>query len=180
MATLVYGMNQSLDGYVAAVDGTLVLPPPAPELFQHFVDQVRGQVGCLYGRRLYEVMRYWDEDQPDWDAGDRAFAAAWRALPKWVVSRTLKTLGPNATLINEDVEGKVRRLKAEVAGEIQVGGPELAHSLGALGLIDGYWLYFHPEVTGPGKPFFAGPRPPLRLTEVLRLGEVVRLSYAPA
>jgi len=85
------------------------------------------------------------------------FAAAWRAQPKWVVSRSLKSVGPNATLVEEDIEAVIRGLKDELAGEIEVGGPDLARSLTELGLIDEYRLYFRPVVFGHGKPFFAGP-----------------------
>lgn len=57
--------------------------------------------GSIYGRRMYDVMRYWDDDQPDWDAVDRDFATAWRATPKWVVSRTLESVGSNTTLVDD-------------------------------------------------------------------------------
>ncbi len=97
---------------------------------------------------MYEIMRYWDDDLPDWDAEDRDFAAAWRSQPKWVVSRSLKSVGPNATLVADDVEAVIRRLKAELAGEIDVGGPDLARSLTEAGLIDEYRLYLHPVVLG--------------------------------
>jgi len=176
MAKLVFGMNQSLDGYV---DHTATAPSPA--LFRHFIEQARDQVGSVYGRSLYEVMRYWDEDHPEWDAEQRDFATAWRRQQKWVVSRSLKSVGPNATLVGDDLEAAIRRLKDELAGEIQVGGPDLARSLTDLGLIDEYRLYFHPIVLGRGKPFFAGPRPPLRLVASDLIGEdVVRLTYVPA
>src|ERR1022692_3076391 len=112
---------------------------------------------------MYEIMRYWDEDLADWDAEDRDFAVAWRSQPKWVVSRSLKSVGPNATLVADDFEKVIRRLKAELDGEIQVGGPVLAQSLTEAGLIDEYRLYLRPVVLGGGKPFFAGPRPPLHL-----------------
>jgi dihydrofolate reductase len=93
----------------------------------------------------------------------------------------LKSVGPNATLVGDDLEAAIRRLKDELAGEIQVGGPDLARSLTDLGLIDEYRLYFHPIVLGRGKPFFAGPRPPLRLVASDLIGEdVVRLTYVPA
>jgi dihydrofolate reductase len=93
-------------------------------------------------------MRYWDEDLPDWDAEDRAFAMAWRSKPKWVVSRSLETVGPNATLIADDVEDAIRGLKAELDGEFDVGGPVLAQSLTAADLIDEYRLYLRPVVLG--------------------------------
>jgi dihydrofolate reductase len=177
MAKLVYALNQSLDGYV---DHTK-LGPPAPGAFRHFIEQVSGLTGLLYGRGLYEVMRYWDEDLPDWDAEDRDFAAAWRSRPKWVVSRTLKSVGPNATLVADDVEMVIRKLKAELAGEIGVGGPNLAQSLSEAGLIDEYQIYLRPVVLGRGKPFFAGPPPPLHLVASDRIaGDVIRLTYVPA
>ena len=176
MAKLVFGMNQSLDGYV---DHMAFAPSPA--LFRHFIEQVRGLTGSVYGRRMYEVMRYWDEDHPEWDAEECDFAAAWRSQPKWVVSRSLKSVGPNATLVADEVEAVITRLKAELAGEIEVGGPGLARSLTDLVLIDEYRLYLHPVVLGRGKPFFAGPRPPLRLVAHDRIGEdVIRLTYVPA
>jgi dihydrofolate reductase len=176
MAKLVFGMNQSLDGYV---DHTAFAP--GPTVFRHFIEQVRNQAGSVYGRRLYDVMRYWDEDHPEWDAAERDFAAAWRSQPKWVVSRSLQSVGPNATLVGNDVEAAIHGLKAQLVGEIGVGGPELARSLSDLGLIDEYRLYLHPVVLGRGKPFFAGPRPRLRLGASDPLGEdVIRLTYVPA
>jgi dihydrofolate reductase len=176
MAKLVFGMNVSLDGYV---DHTRFAP--SPTLFRHFVEEARGQAGSVYGRQMYEIMRYWDDDQPDWNADERAFAVAWRNQSKWVVSRSLESVGPNATLIKGDVEGAIRALKAERDGEIELAGPTLAHSLTELGLIDEYRIYLHPVVLGHGKPFFAGPRPPLRLVSHDRIGEdVIRLAYVPA
>ena len=130
---------------------------------------------------MYEVMRYWDDDHAEWGAEERKFAAAWRSQPKWVVSHSLKSVGPNATLVGDDVEAAIRALKAEADGEIDVAGPELARSLTDLGLIDGYRIYLHPVVLGSGKPFFAGPRPPLRLKASEQMDEdVVRLAYIPA
>jgi dihydrofolate reductase len=176
MAKLVFGLNQTLDGYI---DHTAC--SPSGKLFRHFIDLVRAETGSLYGRRIYEVMRYWDEDQPDWGEEEKTFAAAWRNRPKWVVSRSLKSVGPNATLIGDDLEGAVRKLKAGHSGEIDVGGPTLAHSLTELGLIDEYRIYLHPVVVGQGKPFFAGPRPPLRFVAHEMIDEqVIRLTYVPA
>ena len=176
MARLVFGMNQSLDGYV---DHTAFAPGPA--LFRHFIEQAQGQAGSVYGRRIYEVMRYWDDDHPEWGADEQAFAAAWRKQFKWVVSRSLRSVGRNATLVADDLERAIRALKADVEGEIEVAGPNLAHSLTGLGLIDEYRIYLHPVVIGQGKPYFAGPRPPLRLVANDRMGEdVIRLVYVPA
>jgi dihydrofolate reductase len=176
MAKLVFGMNQSLDGYVDHQEFA-----PGPSLFRHFIEQMRGLTGSVYGRRMYEVMRYWDEDRPEWNADDHDFAMAWRSQPKWVVSRSLKSVGPNATLVGDDIEAVIRDLKTELAGEIEVAGPNLARSLTDLGLIDEYRLYFRPVVLGRGKPFFAGPRPPLRLVASDLIGDdTIRLTYVPA
>jgi dihydrofolate reductase len=176
---LIFGMMQSLDGYVAGAGGELI-PPPGERLSRYFMGSFRALAGVIYGRRMYEVMRYWDDDQPDWDAGDRDFAAAWRAKPKWVASHTLDSVGPNATLIRNDAGAFVRALKARLDGDIDVAGPQLAGSLTALGLIDEYRLYFRPFVLGGGNPYFAGPRPPLRLVGMEVIGEdAVRLTYAP-
>ena len=175
MAKLVFGMNQSLDGYV---DHTAFAP--SPTLFRHFIEEARQQAGSVYGRKMYEIMRYWDDDQPEWNADERAFATAWRRQPKWVVSRSLKSVGPNARLIEDDLERAVRELKAEHDGEIEVAGPNLAQSLTELGLIDEYRIYLHPVVLGHGRSYFAGPRPPLRLIANDRIDEdVIRLIYVP-
>jgi dihydrofolate reductase len=177
VAKLVFGLMQSLDGYV----DHMALGPPRPALSRHFLEVQRGLTGTVYGRRMYEIMRYWDVDQSDWDAEDRAFAAAWRDKPKWVVSRSLKSVGPNATLVADDIEAAMRGLKSRVDGEIHVGGPALARSLTDWGLIDEYRLYFRPVVLGGGTPFFAGPRPPIRLVANEVIGEgAARLTYVPA
>ena len=176
MAKLVFGMNQSLDGYV---DHTAFAP--GPTLFRHFIEEAKGQAGSIYGRKMYEIMRYWDDEHPEWEDAERDFAAAWRKQTKWVASRTLKSVGPNAALLGNDLEAAIRALKAERDGEIEVAGPDLAMSLTALGLIDEYRIYLHPVVIGHGKPYFAAARPPLRLVSHDVMGDgVIRLSYVPA
>lgn len=176
MAKLVFGMNQSLDGYVDHMEFG-----PSPTLFRHFIEEARAQAGSVYGRRVYELMRYWDDEHPEWDEDRRAFAAAWRRQPKWVLSRTLTSVGPNARLVEGDLAVAMRKLKAEHEGEIEVAGPDLARSLTELGLIDEYRIYLHPVVLGHGTPYFAGPRPPLRLMAHDRIDEdVIRLRYVPA
>jgi len=176
MARLIFALNMSLDGYV---DHMAFAPDPI--VFRHFIEDVRSMAGTVYGRRMYEVMRYWDEDHAEWDEAERDYAAAWRSQPKWVVSRSLKSVGPNATLVADNLEATIRELKARLDGEMEVSGPALAASLGELGLVDEYRLYIHPVVLGGGKPFFAAPRPPLRLTASDRIGEdVIRLTYVPA
>ncbi|MBX4889277.1 dihydrofolate reductase family protein [Rhizobium bangladeshense] len=176
MAKLVFGMNQSLDGYVDHMAFA-----PSPVLFRHFIEGTQRLAGSVYGRQMYEVMRYWDEDHPEWDEEQQAFAVAWRKQPKWVASRSLTWVGPNASLVGDDLEGSIRALKTGRDGEIEVAGPDLARSLTDLGLIDEYQIYLHPVVLGHGKPYFAGPRPPLRLVSHDRVdANVIKLTYVPA
>jgi dihydrofolate reductase len=176
MARLVFGMNVSLDGYV---DHTAFAPDPT--LFRHFIEEAQQQTGSVYGRVMYQIMSYWDDEQPGWGADEQAFAAAWRKQQKWVVSRSLQPVGPNARLIEGELVRAIRELKAEQDGEIEVAGPDLAKSLTELGVIDEYRIYLHPVVLGQGTPYFAGPRPRLRLVGHERMsGDVIRLAYVPA
>jgi len=178
MAKLIFGLNVSLDGYV---DHQEFGGAPDAALFRHFIDQTRGLTCIIYGRRMYEVMRYWDEEVPDWGVEERAFATAWQSRRKWVVSGSLISVGPNAVLVADDVQTAIRKLKAELAGEIEVAGPELVQSLTDHGLIDEYRLYFRPFVLGRGTPFAARARPPLRLVASDLIGEdTIRLTYVPA
>ena len=177
MAKLVYELNQSLDGYVDHQK----MGPARPALFRHFIERVRDLTGMVYGRGMYEAMRYWDDDHPDWDAEKRDYASVWRVQPKWVVSRSLRSVGPNTTLIEGDMEAAIRGLKIQLGGEIEVAGPVLAGSLTDLDLIDEYRIYLHPIVLGRGRPFFTGPRPPLRLVANDLIAEdIIRLTYVPA
>jgi dihydrofolate reductase len=173
-------MMQSLDGYIAGPAGGLP-SAPGPILFRHFVEHIRSVDGILYGRRMYEVMRYWDEEQPDWDELEQDFAQAWRSQPKWVASRSLAFVGPNATLVHSDLIDFVANLKSERDGDIDVAGAELANVLSVAGLIDEYRLYFRPYVLGGGKRYFAGSPPPLRLAKQEAIGDdAIRLIYVPA
>jgi dihydrofolate reductase len=107
----------------------------------------------------------------------------WQSNPKWVVSRSLQPndLGPNATLVADDVEGFLRKLKAERDGEIEIAGTLLAQSATEMGLIDEYRIWLHPVVLGQGKPFFAGTAPQFRLLATEQIDDnVLRLSYVPA
>ncbi len=181
MGRFVYGMMQSLDGYIDGPAGNVRLGPPDSTVFRHFVDHVRAVKSILHGRRMYEVMRYWDEDKPGWSENERDFAHAWRSKTKWVASRSLTSVGPNATLVQGDVMDFARKLKAEQEGDIDLAGAEIASVLSAGGLVDEYRLYFRPQVLGAGKPYFMAPLLSLRLRNVNVLGEdVVQLVYVPA
>ncbi len=176
MGRLVVRMNVSLDGYV---DHDRMATGLA--LFRHWVAAVRDVAGGLYGRHVYGLMRYWDDDRPEWTSDQRDFAASWRGQRKWVASRTLASVGPNATLVADDVAAMARRLKADLDGDIAVAGPALAHSLAEAGVVDAWQLYLQPVALGHGRPLFAGPRPPMRLlAHELVAEDVIRLTYAPA
>jgi len=176
MAKLIYGLNQSLDGYV---DHDRFGPDAV--LFRHFIEHTSRITGSVYGGRMYEIMRYWDDDRPEWDDAEREYARAWRDSPKWVASRSHTSVGPNATLLQGELETAIRALKEDHGGEIEVAGPALAAILMPLGLIDEYQIYLHPVVLGSGTPFFKTARPPLRLAGNQSIGEsVVKLTYVPA
>ncbi len=175
MATIVFAINMSLDGYV---DHDRF--GPGPDLFRHWIEAEQRTTASIYGRVTYELMRYWEEDRPGWTADERAFAVAWRANPKWVASRTLREAGPNTTLISGSLEEAVGRLRSELEGEIAVAGPALAWELGQRGLVDEYRLYVHPVVLGTGRPCFPGPVPRLRQVACRPIGQdAVQLVYVP-
>ncbi|GAB3602936.1 dihydrofolate reductase family protein [Microbacterium aureliae] len=181
MARIVYGMLVSLDGFVADPEGVITLPVPGRALHQYFNDLQHDTAVSVYGRRMWQMMRYWGEPDPDRDAVAEEFARAWAETPKVVVSRTLADAPEGVRLIREDPVGAIGALATEVDGVIEVSGPELAASLGRAGLIDEYRLYTQPVVLGEGLPYFAtGFRPELTLVGVETLpDEVVLTRYAP-
>lgn len=166
MARFVCSMNVSLDGYV---DHDRMAPDQKG--FRFWIEAVKRTSNTLYGRKIYELMSYWQDGQPGWGADEHEFATAWRSQKKWVVSQTLKTVGPNATLISNDIEAQVRNLKARIEGEVDVSGTILLQSLSDWGLMDEYRLVYHPVALGHGRPLFLGPRPPMRLTASDRVGD---------
>lgn len=157
MAKLVYGMMQSLDGYIANKGGEITLPAPEGALHHWFNERMAAVAGSIYGRKMYEMMSFWDG--PDAEAADADFTRAYRASPKWVVSRTLTAVGPNAVLLGGDLKTEVERLKGEYEQDLEVAGPELAARCTELGLIDEYWLFIMPVVLGGGIPAFTAPMP---------------------
>jgi dihydrofolate reductase len=184
MARLIYAMLTSLDGYIAGPGGGATLPVPRDELHWHFNDVMKRTSVALYGRRMYGVMRFWEDRdaKPGVTEVEADFARAWRDTPKLVFSTTLEEVGPNARLVRENVGETVKLLKAESGGDIAVSGAGLAASLSRLGLVDEYQLYLHPVVLGSGKPFFeAGMALTLKPLGVERLAQdVTLLRYAPA
>jgi dihydrofolate reductase len=155
-ALLSYSFPVSLDGYIANAKGEIGLPPPEEALHRHFNEQQERATLSIYGRRMYEMMRYWeDADQkPESSPVEVEFARAWQKTPKLVVSTTLTSVGPNARLLKTGVEDEVRKLKAELSGQLDVSGAKLANCLIRAGLVDEFRLYFMPVVLGGGTPYF--------------------------
>lgn len=181
MGHVSFGMLVSADGYVAGPPGGAQLPMFGDELHRHFNELQRATALSLYGRGLYSVMRSWDDDEARPDA-HAEFAVAWRETPKVVVSTTLREVGPNASLVSDDVDAALRRLVDETDGEIDIGGPTLAATLTRLGLVDEYRLYVRPAVLGGGTPFFAGGPVDLELLDVETLPDdtvLLRYGHSP-
>jgi len=154
MAKLIYSMLASLDGYVEDLSGNFDWAAPDAEVHA-FVNELERSVGTyLYGRRMYETMRFW-EDPPELESAPahiQEYAAIWQAADKVVYSRTLQEVSSARTRIEREFDADaVRRLKAEAAGDVSVGGPGLAGEAIAAGLVDEYHLFFVPVLVGGGK-----------------------------
>ena len=158
MRKVTYAMSVSLDGYIKAADGDQSWAFPDAELHRYFNQRESTLSAVLYGRRLYEDMvAFWPtaDENPAAPPEEIEYARIWKSMPKVVFSRTLAQVGWNSRLVRGNLAEEVNRLKAQPGGDMSVGGAELAASFTQLGLIDEYWLYFHPVVLGGGKPMFA-------------------------
>lgn len=165
MRRLIYSFQVSLDGYIADRDGKIDALTPDDEVHRFHNEQAR-EVGVhLYGRRLYETMRFWEtvESDPEAPGTMLEFAAIWKATEKIVFSRTLNEVDAGMTLARGEPAEEVARLKAEDGGDISVGGAGLAAGLVERGLVDEYRLVTYPVVFGGGTPFFPALEAPLEL-----------------
>ena len=154
MAKLIYSAITSLDGYVADEGGNFDWAAPDAEVHR-FVNDLERPVGTyLYGRRMYEVMVYWETadilaDQPPFI---RDFAETWRAADKIVYSKTLETVSSARTRIERDFDREaVRHMKASAERDISVGGPGLAAQAIKAGLVDECHLFLTPIMVGGGE-----------------------------
>ena len=157
MGKLTYGMNVSMDGYIADTNGDIGWSDPDAELHQYWNDQVRDTAVSLYGRKLYELMSaHWPtaDEAPDVSSVQAEFARLWRAMPKVVFSKTLDSVGWNSRLERGDVLEVATRLKAETDGLIEVAGATLAAPLVRAGLVDEFHVVVTPAAVGGGTPFF--------------------------
>ena len=186
MGRLIFSMSVSLDGFVDTPAHSLDWVRVDEELHREFNEESRSVGTSLYGRRMYELMTgYWPtaERDPDGTPATIEFARIWQATPKVVFSRTLESVAHGARLVRENAVAEVARLKAEADFDMDVGGPTLAGSLIAAGLVDEYRLYVHPVVLGAGTRFFPAldERVELELLETRTFDSgVVRLSYRTA
>jgi dihydrofolate reductase len=185
VARLIYSALASLDGYVEDQDGNFGWAAPDEEVLAFINDQERPIGTYLYGRRMYETMAYWEtvSTGADQTAESRDFTAIWRAAEKVVYSRTLEAPSSARTRIERDFDpAAIRRLKESSAGDISVGGAELAGQAMAAGLVDECHLFLCPIIVGGGKGALPGGlRARLELLAERRFrGGVVHLRYAMA
>ncbi|MGW6566972.1 dihydrofolate reductase family protein [Streptomyces sp. NPDC054975] len=157
MRKLIYGMNLSLDGYIAAPGDDIGWSVPSDELFQFWSDQLQATDLSLYGRKLWQTMSsYWPtgDQQPDATPAHIEFARRWRAMSKVVFSSTIDEVDWNTRLVTGDAVAEIARLKAEDGGPMDIGGATLAGAAMRAGLIDEYVLATAPVLVGGGTPFF--------------------------
>ena len=155
--TLTFGMNVSLDGYIAAPGDDLGWSVPSDELFQFWSDRVAATGTALYGRKVWEGMSsHWPtaDQQPDATPATIEYAHRWRDMPKVVFSSTLRTVDWNTRLVTGDAVAAITRLKAEDGGAMDLVGATLAAAAMRAGLIDEYVLVTAPVLVGGGTPFF--------------------------
>jgi dihydrofolate reductase len=183
MARLIYSAICSLDGYIEDVDGKFEWAAPGEEVHA-FISELERPVGTyLYGRRMYETLKYWETADVGDSAVLREWAEIWKAAEKVVYSRSLTEVSSARTRIERDFDpDAVRRLKHESAADLTVGGPQLAGQALAAGLVDELQLFLHPVIVGGGKPALpAGVRLALELVEERRFSSgVVFLRYSVA
>jgi dihydrofolate reductase len=182
MRKLIYSMGVSLDGFIAGPDGEIDWSAPDEVLHRFHNQQARETGAHLYGRRLYEVMTYWEtvDEQPSVPEHELEFARIWRDTPKIVFSKTLENVEGNATLVRDGAPEVVARLKEEPGKDLAVGGAGLASTFVKLGLVDEYRLFVSPVVLGGGTPYFPAldERINLELVETRRFGSrVVYVRY---
>ncbi|EOD70225.1 dihydrofolate reductase family protein [Amycolatopsis vancoresmycina] len=157
MRKLIFGMNLSVDGYIAAAGGDLGWSEPSDELFAWWLEREQAIGLFLYGRKLWETMNsYWPtgDRQPGATPAEIAFARNWRDTPKVVFSSTLGEVDGNARLVTGDAVAEITRLKAGDGGPMRVGGAALAGAAVRAGLVDEYEVVSHPVLVGGGTPFF--------------------------
>lgn len=157
MRRLLYGMNVTLDGYIAAPGDDIGWSAPSDELFQWWLDLETVNSLSLYGRKLWESMSsYWPtgDQQPGATPAEMEFARNWRDTPKVVFSTTIEEVDWNTRVVAGDAVAEIARLKAQDGGPMSIGGATLAKAAIGAGLVDEYVVVTHPVMVGGGTPFF--------------------------
>ena len=157
MRKLIFGMNVTLDGYIAAPGDDISWGGPVEEVFLFWCEQMRMVSMSLYGRKLWETMSsHWPtaDQQPGATPAEIDFARNWRDTPKVVFSSTLDKVEGNARLVTGDAVAEITRLKAEDGGPMEIAGATLAATAMRAGLIDEYLIVTYPVLVGGGTPFF--------------------------
>jgi dihydrofolate reductase len=185
MRELIYSFGVSLDGFIAGPGGDIGWSAPGEELHRFHNQQASEGGEQLYGRGLYEVMKWWETagEDPALPEAEREFARIWKATPKVVFSTTLEKVEGNARLVTEGAAEEVARLKEQPGKPLAVGGAGLASTLIEQGLVDEYRLFVSPVVLGAGTPFFPAldHRIELELVETRTFGSrVVYMRYRAA
>jgi dihydrofolate reductase len=181
---LIYSAITSLDGFVADENGNFDWAAPDDEV-HGFVNDMERPVGTyLLGRRMYEVMVYWETVQTaDEPAVINDYAEIWQAADKIVYSKTLETASSNRTRIEHNFDPEaVRQMKAEASRDMSIGGPDLAAQAIRAGLVDELHLFVNPIVIGSGNPALpSNVRVMLELLDQKRFSNgVVHLHYSVA
>lgn len=155
MGKVIYWMNASIDGYIGDSDGGMDFADPDDDFHQAANDHVRRITAFLFGRRLYEAMEEpWTQElgKEGAPAVEREFAQLYKETPRYVFSDTIQTVPEGVTIVRrKDAVSVATRLKQEIDGTLQLGGPELAASL--VDLIDEFWVYTFPVIIGGGRPY---------------------------
>ncbi|HEY4189422.1 MAG TPA: dihydrofolate reductase family protein [Candidatus Limnocylindrales bacterium] len=186
MGKLIYLMNVSLDGFIETPDHSLDWATIDDEIHGWFNERTRASATSIYGRRMYDTMTaYWPTADQDPNATPvmLEYATIWNAMPKVVFSHSLESADYGFRLVRGDVGEVLRDLRAEVDGDIDVSGPNIASQFIERDLVDAYQLVVHPVAIGAGTPFFPanGRRLRLRQTAIERVGSgVVMLTYERA
>jgi dihydrofolate reductase len=154
MANLIFSMMTSLDGYIADASGNFDWAEPDEEVHR-FVNDIERPIGTyLFGRRMYEVMTYWEtpEALEDENPVFQDFARIWQATDKIVYSTSLDEASTARTRLERSFDPiAVRAFKADADRNISIGGPELAANAFRAGLVDEIQLFINPVVVGGGK-----------------------------
>jgi dihydrofolate reductase len=150
---IVYGYNVSLDGFIEDRDGTIEWTEPGPELHRWFNESERDTDLQMYGRRLWETMKVWEDMLGDETLPPemQEYAELWNRTPTVVFSRTLAEAPPGVQLFREVDADQIRRLKAEPGGDFSIGGATVAAEFLRLGLVDEVMVAIHPVILGGGK-----------------------------